>query len=488
MAELPINAKGPWRLVIPHSMHRALMQHLFPGDGDEHGATIAAGIAASPDGGVRLLARNLHLAVDGRDYVPGKRGYRMLRAPFIRDRVMECGAERLAYLAIHNHGGTDSVAFSSNDLRSHERGYPALLDIGRGVPIGALVFASQAVAGDIGLPGRERRELASATIVGQQLQRLFPERTNQKTTSRLMYDRQSRLFGDVGQALLRDAKVGIIGLGGVGSIVAQLLGRLGVGRFVLIDPDRIEITNLPRVVGATRWDARTFFSGPRWPAWVRDGARRTATPKVAIARRVIHEANAGARVEAVFGDVLEPTNASKLLDCDYLFLAADTMRARLLFNAIVHQYLIPGVQAGAKVRVDRSTGKVLDVYSVVRRVMPDSGCLWCNGLINPAKLQEEGQSDEERRVQRYVEDASIIAPSVITLNAVAAAKSVDDFLFYLTGLVAEDAHGDYTRFHPMQRSVWHDRPRRDADCIECGHDQIARFARGDARRLPVLQH
>ena len=40
------------------------------------------------------------------------------------------------------------------------------------------------------------------------------------------------------------------------------------------------------------------------------------------------------------------------MDCDYLFLAADTMRARLLFNAIVHQYLVPGVQVGAKVHED----------------------------------------------------------------------------------------------------------------------------------------
>lgn len=36
--------------------------------------------------------------------------------------------------------------------------------------------------------------------------------------------------------------------------------------------------------------------------------------------------------------------------CDYLFLAADSMRARLVFNALVHQYLIPGVQLGSKIR------------------------------------------------------------------------------------------------------------------------------------------
>jgi hypothetical protein len=62
------------------------------------------------------------------------------------------------------------------------------------------------------------------------------------------------------------------------------------------------------------------------------------------------------------------------------------MRGRLLFNAIVHQYLIPGVQVGAKVRVDPKSGEVLDTYSVVRPVTSESGCLLCNRLINSRPL------------------------------------------------------------------------------------------------------
>ena len=42
--------------------------------------------------------------------------------------------------------------FSTVDMDSHERGYPALLDIGKGVPVGALVFGRRAVAADIWMP------------------------------------------------------------------------------------------------------------------------------------------------------------------------------------------------------------------------------------------------------------------------------------------------------------------------------------------------
>jgi hypothetical protein len=62
---------------------------------------IVAGIAER-DSEVRLLAREVFCGADGVDHVPGKRGYRMLKAGFIADRIAICGTERLVYLAVHN--------------------------------------------------------------------------------------------------------------------------------------------------------------------------------------------------------------------------------------------------------------------------------------------------------------------------------------------------------------------------------------------------
>jgi hypothetical protein len=167
--------------------------------------------------------------VDGKDYVPGKRGYRMLRGEFIQGRIVRARDMKLAYLAIHNHGGTNSVGFSGDDFASHERGYPALLDIMRGMPVGALVFAHSAVAGDLWFPGSKRAQLSEAAVVGSRRQFLYPA-PPVGAALQAMYDRQSRLFGDVGQDTLRRARVGIIGLGGAGSILAELGPRARPGR------------------------------------------------------------------------------------------------------------------------------------------------------------------------------------------------------------------------------------------------------------------
>jgi hypothetical protein len=473
----------PWSLQIPSDLMDLLTTHLFPGDGDEHGAVIVARMVETARG-VRLLARDLVLAKDGVDYIPGKRGYRMLTASFVTENILRCASERLVYLAVHCHGGRDTVGFSGDDLASHERGYPALLDLADGLPVGALVFASNAVAGDIWLPGSRRIRLEHARVVGRPQRVLYPK-PRPHPAGDPTYDRQARLFGDRGQAVLREQKVGVIGAGGAGSLIVEYLARLGVGHLVVVDPDRIALSNLPRVVGSTQLDALAWLTGPTRPGFLRGLGERWARHKTGIARRVARKANPRVVIETIVGDIATDSVASRFVDCDSLFLAADSMRARLVFNALVQQYLIPGAQVGAKVTVDRSSGEVLDVFSVYRPVLPGSGCLWCNELISPARLQEEALSETERRQERYVEESTVHAPSVITLNAVACAHAVDDYLFSLTGLLSPGTSSAYRRFLPRDADFMLDEPRRDPGCTECGRGPEGRLGAGSGRRLPT---
>ena len=62
----------PYSFRIGEPLFKQLMGHLFPGDNDEHGAVIAAGVSRSPRR-TDLLAREVFLAQDGVDYVPGRR-------------------------------------------------------------------------------------------------------------------------------------------------------------------------------------------------------------------------------------------------------------------------------------------------------------------------------------------------------------------------------------------------------------------------------
>jgi hypothetical protein len=198
---------------------------------------------------------------------------------------------------------------------------------------------------------------------------------------------------------------------------------------------------------------------------------------------VARQANPGIRFTGIYGSIVDDRVAEELVDCDHLFLAADTMQARLVFNAVVHQYLIPGTQVGAKVTVHRDSGDVLDVFAVSRPILPHLGCLWCNELIDTARLQEEAQEEAQVERQRYVDDPAVTAPSVITLNALATAHAANDYLFTMTGILRPDAVADYLRLLPRTADLSFDAPRKDLICPECGTD--GRLGRGPQRRLPT---
>ena len=62
------------------------------------------------------------------------------------------------------------------------------------------------------------------------------------------YSRTELLIGEEGLLKLSKARVAIFGIGGVGSYVAEALARSGVGNLVLVDHDRVSLTNLNRQI------------------------------------------------------------------------------------------------------------------------------------------------------------------------------------------------------------------------------------------------
>ena len=85
------------------------------------------------------------------------------------------------------------------------------------------------------------------------------------------YDRNVRLFGAEGQRALRQTSATLVGVGGLGSALAQHLELLGAGSVTVIDPEELEDSNRNRLVGARADDPVP------------------GTSKVEIARRMIEQ-------------------------------------------------------------------------------------------------------------------------------------------------------------------------------------------------------
>lgn len=469
---------------LDEKLYNQLHRHLFPGDHDEHGAIIIAGVSED-ENEIRFLGRELVIARDGVEYLPGKYGYRRLSAEFVANQSQRCSVSKLCYFAVHCHSGENSVDFSSIDMESHKRGYPALLDITKGGPVGALVFAKNAVAGEIWTPSQIYK-LSHLTIIGSKILKLYP---NQQVRSihkpHEIYDRHIRLFGDAGQDIINNLKVGIIGLGGGGSLINEFITRLGVGQIIAVDDQKIEPTNLPRVVGSTQFDAMTSLFNSKTKL-LRKLGKSLSKSKVHIAKRVAKTANKNIDFVSIQGNVLDENVATKLKNCDFLFLATDNHQTRLVFNALVQQYLIPGIQIGVFINKDKETSTVDSILINTRPVMPylSGGCLECHQLISPIRLQEESLTPDERRKQRYVDFEEVPQPNVITLNAVSAAQAVNDFMMMFTGLFSSNVN----MYHIQQEAVKRERftilSALNTNCLDCSLHPKSRKAKGDRARLP----
>lgn len=261
-----------------------------------------------------------------------------------------------------------------------------------------------------------------------------------------------------------------------------MLARIGVGTIVVIDPEKVEPTNLPRLPDARQLDAMTQLR--RIPG-LHGIANRLSTRKVQLARRAATRAHSSVKFVGIAKSVIEPDAAMALIDSDFIFLAADSHQARMLFNAIVHQFLIPGIQIGTRIDVD-ANGQVGDIRSNVRLVLPHVGCLRCNSLISGARLQKESMGLAERERNRYVDQ--VPAPSVITFNTLTAAQAVSDFMLMIGELIDERAPLDYLRFLPRERKSEPVQPvPNKLGCLDCGLVPRSRRARGDGAELPLPQ-
>ena len=134
------------------------------------------------------------------------------------------------------------------------------------------------------------------------------------------------------QADLARTRVGIVGLGSIGSIVSEALMRTGVREVVLIDHDRIEQRNLDRTLHANDCHA----------------AKCAAKVDVAADAAAASHTASSIDVRALRADVQSPLAEKALLDCDVIVSCVDRPWPRWILNSVSYAHLIPVVDGGSR--------------------------------------------------------------------------------------------------------------------------------------------
>jgi len=292
-------------------------------------------------------------------------------------------------------------------------------------------------------------------IVGDRLAFRYSDRGKGLTLAE--FDRQALVFGTRTTEDLRQLRVGIVGCGGTGSAVASLLARIGVTRFGLIDIDRVDITNLNRLVFSTRADAI---------------ARRY---KVDVVSDGIAEMGLAHGVVRMKHYVDAPECRDLVRSCDLIFGCTDDHLGRSFLNRLAHFYLIPIIDIG--VLIDPNEDGGYDTFDGrVTVVQPGYPCQRCRKLISPQSMLEESmrrhdpQRFEQYRRAGYIEGSGDPSPVVATFTGEVASMAVNELLHRLTGFRGASGHcaERVRRFDWIKDGDIVPGGTRDRDCPLCG--------------------
>lgn len=156
------------------------------------------------------------------------------------------------------------------------------------------------------------------------------------------FNREERLIGKENLEKLSKAKIAVFGIGGVGSFVVEGLARAGIGKFLLVDNDTVDITNINRQIHAN--------------------ITTVGKNKIDVMKERILSINPEAEVD-VSTEFFMP--GSKLLDTslDYIVDAIDTVTGKIELVCKANELNIPIISAmGTGNKLDPTKFEVTDIY------------------------------------------------------------------------------------------------------------------------------
>jgi hypothetical protein len=215
--------------------------------------------------------------------------------------------------------------------------------------------------------------------------------------------RQNFLGAD-SDKILKHARVGIIGLCGGGSHVAQQLAHIGVGNFSLFDSDRADQSNRNRMVGLTAEDAKN------------------KELKTDVITRLIQVINPDAHVDAI--SKIWQEEHIRLRDCTAIFGCVDSFTERNQLEQYARRFLVPYIDIGMDVNEEEDVDDSGNHFITGQVILSLAGhpCMWCMGFLRESLLSQE--------VPAY--GAAGEKPQVVWPNGTLASTAVGVFMSLVT--------------------------------------------------------
>ncbi|MBZ5538443.1 MAG: ThiF family adenylyltransferase [Acidobacteriia bacterium] len=381
--------KPTYSTALSSTLHREAIQHLLREDGHED---LCFGLWYPSGGHTRTtaLVHKLVLPMDDERVVHGNVAFQ----PQYFERVLSEAVQANAGIAfLHSHLGPGWQGMSQDDVRAEE-GIAGAVKGATGFPLLGLTLGTDGAWSarlwiKSGPRSYDRRWCSNVRVVGEQLSVTYAEKLMPRPGYREFLSRTISAWGEEVQYDLARLRIGVVGAGSVGSMVAESLARTGVRRLTLIDFDRVEAVNLDRLLHATRLDAALH------------------RPKVKVLGRAIRKSATSESfvVDESVKSVVEEDGFRDALDCDLIFSCVDSPWARHVLNFIAYAHLIPVVDGGILVRATKRR-KLKSADWRAHIASPERRCLVCVGQydIGLVQAEREGYFNNARYIEGLPQD------------------------------------------------------------------------------------
>ncbi|MDQ6857485.1 MAG: ThiF family adenylyltransferase [Chloroflexota bacterium] len=345
--------------------------------------------------------------------VDASRGGLTFRSHYIRRAHLRMRSRALAGIAtFHTHPlADDEVDFSPFDDSQDPPLIANLTELADETRLVSVVLGRRSQAARVWTSDRCIEPLSHLTVVGERFVRLPLDGTPPPPAPGVAaaFDRAAALTDAGALALLRSLTVAVVGVSGIGSLVAELLGRAGCGRVLLVDDERVGDENLNRILYATTAHARA------------------RVVKVGLLADAVNGTGLGTVAEPIEGNVLVDEVLTRLRGADLIIGCVDRAWPRDLLSAFSFRSLIPYIDLGTEIGTDDKAIAVESLDARVSYVAPGRWCLVCAGFVDPRRVAFESQTTEERKRivdQGYSDDLLLRQPAVMELNMRAASLGV----------------------------------------------------------------
>jgi hypothetical protein len=449
------------KLRLTQKEHAALKGHLFPGDGLEAVAVALCGRRRSDS----------HHCLTVRSVVPIPYKECKVRTP---DRVtwstqrlipllQEASRRDLGILKIHSHPG-GYAQFSWVDDESDRDLFNSVFGWTDSIfpHASAVMLPEGRMFGRAILPDGSFQPLDSILVPGSDLHFWIPDRAGPLPS---FAQRHTQLFGSGTTRRLREMAIAVVGCSGTGSPIIEQLARLGVGRLVLVDPDRVEEKNLNRILNATREDAYL------------------KRPKVEVMARAIASMGFATELEIIAADLATPRAVRAVAECDVVFGCMDGVEGRHLLNRLAAFYVLPYFDVGVKLEAD-GHGGINEACGAVHYIRPDGSTLQDRNVYTAAQLKAAGLRRTDPKAYRdqiqagYIRGVAEDRPAVISINMQMASTAINEFLARLHPY----RYDDNADFAAVRRSFIQGTDYRETEEFSSG-SFFPHIGKGDVRPL-----